>query len=247
MDLAINIGEFAFSDLLSLVLAIFAIGISVLFYIKASESSSQFYNNTYQFTKSISEDIGRMDERFGEKLSNIDKNYDRFWENGLLGNHLQNEKLTEIRKQKSETEENLEALLKEKDSIIKKLSENSNLPSKDTNDLLKKLENKEQELESLRLSIFKLNEKNEINHSEQYKISKDMLYMFIDNIPNNSHEIFKRYVITKRQNLLSEYVSKFMRPYDSSYLKRTNVLNQDNTFSSAGLELLQQILTNNKR
>ncbi len=41
---------FAFSDLLAMLLAMFAIALSVLFYFKATETANVFYNNTYRFT-----------------------------------------------------------------------------------------------------------------------------------------------------------------------------------------------------
>lgn len=71
----INLSGFSFTDLLSLVLAIFAIGLSAAFYFKADESSRGFYDNTYSFTKHISETLGRIEERFGERLKNIDEGY----------------------------------------------------------------------------------------------------------------------------------------------------------------------------
>jgi hypothetical protein len=63
--------ELDFSVLLSLTLAIFAVGLSVTFYMKASETANRFYDNTYQFTKDISETLGRLDERFAERLTFI--------------------------------------------------------------------------------------------------------------------------------------------------------------------------------
>lgn len=68
----INITDFKFSDLLTLLLAFFSIGMSIAFFFKASETSNSFYDNTYRFTKDISEVLGRIEERFGEKLSHID-------------------------------------------------------------------------------------------------------------------------------------------------------------------------------
>lgn len=63
--------QFGFTDLLSIILALFAVWISVNFYHKKNETSNRFYNNTYTFTKDISETLGRIEERFGEKLESL--------------------------------------------------------------------------------------------------------------------------------------------------------------------------------
>lgn len=72
----IDLSGFAFTDLLSLILAISAIVLSAAFYFKADESSKNFYNNSYEFTKNISELLGRIEERFGAQLVSINKGYD---------------------------------------------------------------------------------------------------------------------------------------------------------------------------
>ncbi|MGO3542300.1 MAG: bZIP transcription factor [Pseudomonas helleri] len=74
--ISIDLSGFGFTDLLSLILAISAIVLSAAFYFKADESSKNFYNNSYEFTKNISELLGRIEERFGAQLLNIHKGYD---------------------------------------------------------------------------------------------------------------------------------------------------------------------------
>lgn len=75
-EISIDLSGFGFTDLLSLILAISAIVLSAAFYFKADESSKSFYNNSYEFTKNISELLGRIEERFGAQLLNIHKGYD---------------------------------------------------------------------------------------------------------------------------------------------------------------------------
>jgi len=60
-----------FPFFVSLVVSFFALALSISFYFKASDTSNRFYDNTYKFTKDISEKIGRMDERFAEHLIGI--------------------------------------------------------------------------------------------------------------------------------------------------------------------------------
>nr|WP_314877269.1 hypothetical protein [uncultured Pseudomonas sp.] len=74
-DLKIDLSGFSFTDLLSMVLAIFAIALSAAFYFKADESSKTFYDNSLKFTSHMSETLGRIEERFGESLKNIHEGY----------------------------------------------------------------------------------------------------------------------------------------------------------------------------
>ena len=82
IELSLNIKEFGFTDLLSMLVAFFAISLSVAFYFKATDTSNRFYDNSYAFTKDVSEILGRMEAGFGERLRHLDEGYtgirDRF-------------------------------------------------------------------------------------------------------------------------------------------------------------------------
>ena len=58
-------------SILSMLLAFFSIFISIFFYFKADETSSRFYDSSYEFMKEQSELLGRIEERFGEKFENL--------------------------------------------------------------------------------------------------------------------------------------------------------------------------------
>ena len=74
--------QFDFPALLSLLLALFAVGLSALFYFKATEMSSVFYDNTYKFTSEVSQILRSIESGFGERLRHLDEGYtgirDRF-------------------------------------------------------------------------------------------------------------------------------------------------------------------------
>ncbi len=74
-QISLNFKDFQFSDFLSMVMAFFAIGLSVAFYFKATETSNRFYDNTYKFTQDTSKILGRIESGFGERLKHIDENY----------------------------------------------------------------------------------------------------------------------------------------------------------------------------
>jgi len=71
----ISIDKFSFTDLLALVLALFSVWLSVLFYFKADEASGRFYDNSYKFTSDISVILGRIEAGFGERLRHLDEGY----------------------------------------------------------------------------------------------------------------------------------------------------------------------------
>ena len=75
IELSLDIKEFGFTDLLSMLVAFFAIGLSVAFYFKATDTSNRFYDNSYAFTKDVSEILGRMEAGFGERLRHLDEGY----------------------------------------------------------------------------------------------------------------------------------------------------------------------------
>ena len=64
-----------FSALLSLLLALFSVALSALFYFKATETSNSFYDNTYKFTKDIAALLVRIESGFGERLRHLDEGY----------------------------------------------------------------------------------------------------------------------------------------------------------------------------
>lgn len=63
--------DFSFDSILSILLAFFSIFISIFFYFKADETSTNFYNSSYEFMKDISVTLGKIEERFGEKLNSL--------------------------------------------------------------------------------------------------------------------------------------------------------------------------------
>jgi hypothetical protein len=66
-----NFAQFGFSELLSLILALFSMGLSATFYFQATNTSNKFYNRTYKLTKDLFEKLGRMEERFDQMLKHI--------------------------------------------------------------------------------------------------------------------------------------------------------------------------------
>jgi len=104
----IDFTKIGFSDFLSLSLAIFSISLSAAFYFKATDTSNRFYDNTYNFMKDISENLGRIEERFGEQLKHLDEGYTGISEAILKGYQSGHE---EIEKERQQVEQKINELV----------------------------------------------------------------------------------------------------------------------------------------
>jgi hypothetical protein len=130
------------SDILSILLALFSVGLSIMFYFKSSDESGRFYQNSYEFTKDVSEILGRIEAGFGERLRHLDEGYsglrerfDRF--------PLDKGKAAEEIKEEEKTLEKVEA---EKNTILKRLAERAKLEEHEKQKLFEQLAQKDAEL-----------------------------------------------------------------------------------------------------
>lgn len=116
---------------LSTLLAFFSIFMSVLFYFKSDEASKSFYDSSYNFMKDASVMLGRIEERFGAQLSNLNEKKTQFNQESREASEQIHEEETEkydiindlIKKaglREDERKHYTEAL-KEKDEIIRSL------------------------------------------------------------------------------------------------------------------------------
>lgn len=160
-NIEIKFESFSFTDLLSVLLAFFAIGLSAAFYFKATETSNRFYDNSYKFTKEISEILGRIESGFGEKLQHIDEGY-----TGLRDKF---DKMPFDVKTAKEEEQKEEKHIKEQESernkIILGLMEKAKVADHEKEALLKELESHTRELEKSKFELRRLQRK--INSAER--------------------------------------------------------------------------------
>lgn len=124
--------NYSLESILSLLMAFFSIFISIFFYFKADETSAKFYNNSYDFMKDVSVTLGKIEERFGEKLNSM------------------NEKLSHIERKKEETAAELETAESEKDQLINDLMEKAKLTAEEKEKYFAALQVKENEAAMLR-------------------------------------------------------------------------------------------------
>ncbi len=143
--------DLRFSDLLSLTMAIFAIFLSIAFYFKASETSNTFYNNTYHFTRHVSELLGRIESGFKEKLIHIDQGQSDLRARVDKIPAYANPEST--RKEISEGEQKLKTELAERDELIRQLVEKSALQGKEKDAFVSQLNEKQHAIDDMRKEI----------------------------------------------------------------------------------------------
>lgn len=218
---------FDVTSLLSLILAFFSIGLSAQFYFKATEQSNNFYHNTFTFTKSISENLERIESKFGENLRYIESSSKDL-----------NSKFDNLPKVLQETESNLiekeqkvnEVEKKEKEllyEVINKLERN------ERNKYLSKIEQSEQEkkrlldeVNKLKTLVDTLNENDRpIDHRKNNKgINKGVNYLqdfalkyysALKNTDNKRNDI---------DRLLESYIGNYLNPYSKDWFEDAGIV-----------------------
>ena len=148
-EFQVDLSKFSFSELLALILSIFSVGLSVAFYFKASDTSNRFYDNSYKFTKEMSEILGRIEAGFGEKLRHLDEGYsgirDKFDRMPHYGESIN----TEVKKEEAEIKKREE----EQRALLEGLATRAKLAEGEKEEIFAKLAEKNEELEQSRLEL----------------------------------------------------------------------------------------------
>lgn len=129
---AILQSDISVENILSILLAFFSIFISIFFYFKADETSTNFYNSSYEFMKDISVTLGKIEERFGEKLNSL------------------NDKISHLDKISSEANEEIKDKKDDKDNLINALMDKANLSGEERKKYREELAKKDAEIEMLK-------------------------------------------------------------------------------------------------
>lgn len=148
-DIKLNLSAFSFTDFLNLVLALFSVALSVAFYFKANEASNQFYDNTYKFTKDMSEILGRIEAGFGERLRHLDEGYSGMRERLEKLPQYGGATLSEVK----EEEEEIRKKEGEQKALIEELARKAKLAEHEKEALFANLRQKSEELEQARMEL----------------------------------------------------------------------------------------------
>ena len=196
--LNIDLSDFNFSDFLSLQLALFAIILALVFYLKANETSNKFYDNTYKFTNDISILLGRIEAGFGERLRHLDEGY-----TGLVDKF---DKIpidvTKVKEQVVEEEEEVKEKERARNQLIESLAERAKLQESEKTELFHNLKNTEKELNSAKkeLAFLKTKLSNaQTIYSSVPSLDDPVLYLLVQEIGKdiinygNANKIRKRF------------------------------------------------------
>jgi uncharacterized integral membrane protein len=243
-DLSFDFSKFDFNALLALLLSLFAIGLSVTFYFKATDTSNLFYDNTYKFTKDISTILGRIEAGFGEKLQNLDKGY-----SGLL-NKIDKENtnpkdIEETKIDKKEVEQSLQNEIKERNKIIQNLLEKTQLEQKEKEEFQKALYDKEKSMIRLERELRLL----------QNKLERQKNLVIAEDIPDRLLSFLKRYLLRLNVNddfnrdRAQEFISQFIPDNENAKLNdklfidllENRLIREDGTLTNRGYSVIRNI------
>ncbi len=235
----INISDLKLESILTILISFFAILLSVLFYFKANDSSNQFYNNSYTFTKDISETLRGIEAGFGEKLRNIDKGYEDFRKS--FENYITPTEKVEIKKEVEEEKKKLKEIIEQKDGIISELEEKTNLSKQDLNRYLKQIKEKELQLKEKNEQIqliknqLNINDRVFLNKNQYYNLRK---YLRIKFFPKINKNILTSGMMTRRyfRELSKEFNTKFL--YD---MNNAGFVDQRNELTHSGLKFIREV------
>lgn len=156
-----------FPTLLSLLLALFSVGLAALFYFKATETSNTFYDNTYNFTKDIAQLLVKIESGFGEKLRHLDEGY------SSMRDYIQQLPKGDddnVREKIEEEKEEIKKVVEERNELIRTLLEKSQLHDEEKQDFLQKLQSKESELEEAQKEMAKMRRKQIVDRVRTRKL-----------------------------------------------------------------------------
>lgn len=245
-DLAFDFSKFDFNILLSLILAIFAIVLSVAFYFKATDTSNLFYDNTYKFTRDISEILGRIEAGFGERLKHLDEGYtglrDKFDNSGFSEQNIKDTK-----KEIEKDEGKLKGEIKERDKIIDSLIEKAQLNENDQTEIRKQLKQKEKEISKQKQELNLLKER---LRSE----SDDMEDINLSRFPNSVIRVLGNYIgtpsavntiINGDPARLAKYIKSPIGklPEDDIFrLRKFKIIDSKGDFTTYGVKVMREIV-----
>ena len=124
--------DFSFDSILSTLLAFFSIFISIFFFFKADETSTNFYKSSYDIMKDVSVTLGKIEERFGEKLNSL------------------NDKISHLDNISSEKSEEIQEQKDDKDKIINELMDKAKLNDREKEEFRNQLAESERQIETLK-------------------------------------------------------------------------------------------------
>ncbi|WP_363447938.1 hypothetical protein [Microbacterium sp. NPDC077057] len=186
-EFSINLGTLSVTDIVALLLAFFAVGLSAAFYFKSSDSSNRFYDNMHKFTQDTSVILGKIESKFSEQLKNIEQksqdlknSVDRYYASNGSSNS------EDIAKEKEEVEKQATKSKEQYEEILENLFKKAKLDETEKGKLKEVLHRKEEELKSLQSELNNLS--NEEKNVLERRISRHLT------------RIIRKHVATEKYN-----------------------------------------------
>lgn len=244
-NLSFNFSKFDFNALLALLLSLFAIGLSVAFYFKATDTSNLFYDNTYKFTKEISEILGRIEAGFGERLRHLDEGYSGLINRFDIGSNEQNIQDTkeEIEKEKQKLKQDVE----ERNQILNSLIEKAQLEQEEKEAIRKQLKEKEIEISKQNREVNflrnRLHHDTDLNEIELIKLPPSVIRTLTDFVKRNNltRELFQKYpmsVLSRKNKFNIDELSK----EELVRLLNMRIIHEDGTLTINGIRTLRGLI-----
>jgi len=252
-NIQFDLSQYTFSDLLALILALFAMAMSIVFYFKSTDSSNQFYNNVYTFTQKTSELLGRIEERFGERLKHLDEGYDK------MQSRIENinKASTEIEKEYKETEDakqKEEESIKEKEQafnqIVEEIAKKAKLQDEEKKEFIKKVSQLTNEINDAQLRVKEISEdrdrlQNELKRLKQTKNeeNKDPNFVAVKRIINNPE---LKYLIKRGDYWPKDFIKQRSRMFfinqpgnEIEALKKIGIIDSNLELTLIGMDYLK--------
>lgn len=236
-EITISIKEFTFTDLLSIFVSFFAIALSIAFYFKATDTSNRFYDNSYKFTKEISEILGRIEAGFGEKLKHIDEGYagirDRFDQIPFDANKAKEE----IEAEKEE----IEKKKKEQNELLENLAKRAQLAENEKQELFRQMERTSKELDSAKSDLRRM-QRNVISHeatSFSPDVKRKALGYLVDKIESEIPPGLEDGVSMRMLREIFSNIKDDIHPEALNDLAITGIIDDDGELTRRGMENLR--------
>ena len=257
-DVSIDLSKFDFSDLLALLLALFAVAMSVAFYFKSTDSSNQFYDNIYNFTQKTSEILGRIEERFGEQLRHLDEGYGRIESRvEVMSKTPQeiNEKVKETEGKEEEAKQQLNATKQAMRDMMEKLAERAKMQNKEKEEFYQKMAELSEEKDQAQNRIREIEAQRDAMEEQLLMMDKDMRRgvrevrsPVIDAIISHpglrglisSHAPLE-FIQSRSRGFLENLSKEFL-----DHLKEDGIVNSEGELTKAGCALLRTALISNR-
>lgn len=165
--------NFDFIALLSTILALFSVGLSAIFYFKATETSNNFYDNTFKFTKDIADLLIRIESGFGERLKSLDEGYNSM--RNIMNSHNGTD-LTDTKEKIEQEESELNKVKEERTKLIEEILEKTNLENEEKDKIQNELKTKEDELQKVQIELSRLKKR----LFEETLVSREMVHSSIE-------------------------------------------------------------------